>query len=56
MVIGINSFGESAPAPALYAHFGITSERVCETVRTLVHRHTHRKAEPLPSRIVPSDN
>jgi transketolase len=56
MVIGIASFGESAPAPALYAHFGITTERVCEAVRTLVHRHTHRQTVPLPAHIVPSDN
>jgi transketolase len=56
MVIGIASFGESAPAPALYAHFGITTERVCEAVRTLVHRHTHRQAQALPEHIVPSDN
>ena len=56
MVIGIASFGESAPAPALYAHFGITTERVCEAVRTLVHRHTHRQAQALPAHIVPSDN
>jgi transketolase len=56
MVIGIASFGESAPAPALYAHFGITRERVCEAVRTLVHRHQHRQAQALPEHIVPSDN
>jgi transketolase len=56
MVIGIASFGESAPAPALYAHFGITSERVCEAVRTLVHRHTHRQVQAQPAHIVPSDN
>jgi transketolase len=56
MVIGIASFGESAPAPALYAHFGITAARVCEAVRTLVHRHQHRQAKELPEHIVPSDN
>jgi transketolase len=56
MVIGIASFGESAPAPALYAHFGITAARVCEAVRTLVHRHLHRQAKELPEHIVPSDN
>jgi transketolase len=56
MVIGIASFGESAPALALYAHFGITAERVCEAVRTLVHRHQHRQAQDLPEHIVPSDN
>ena len=32
-VVGIASFGESAPAPALYAHFGLTAERVADTVR-----------------------
>jgi len=32
-VIGIASFGESAPAPALYQHFGITAERLAEAVR-----------------------
>jgi transketolase len=56
MVIGIASFGESAPASALYAHFGITRERVCEAVRTLVHRHQHHQAQALPEHIVPSDN
>ncbi|MDI1339946.1 transketolase [Polaromonas sp.] len=38
MVVGITSFGESAPAKDLYAHFGITAQRVVEAVRTLVHR------------------
>ena len=32
-VVGIDSFGASAPAPALYEHFGITAERVVEAVR-----------------------
>ena len=32
-VIGMRSFGASAPADALYRHFGITSERVVELVR-----------------------
>ncbi|MCP5284595.1 MAG: transketolase [Burkholderiaceae bacterium] len=32
-VVGIASFGESAPAPALYAHFGITAEAVVEAVK-----------------------
>ncbi|MEP7296526.1 MAG: transketolase [Burkholderiales bacterium] len=31
-VIGIASFGESAPAPDLYRHFGLTAERVAEAV------------------------
>ena len=32
-VVGMRSFGASAPAEALYAHFGITPERVVELVR-----------------------
>lgn len=30
--VGMESFGESAPADELYKHFGITSERVVESV------------------------
>lgn len=56
MVIGMSSFGESAPAPALYEYFGITKERICEAVRTLVHRHQFKTAETLPSHIIPSTN
>ena len=35
-VVGIASFGESAPAPALYAHFGITAEAVAAAVRRVL--------------------
>jgi len=35
-VIGIAGFGESAPAKALYAHFGITAERMAAAVRQRV--------------------
>ena len=35
-VIGIASFGESAPAPVLYRHFGITTEAVVQAVKELV--------------------
>ena len=42
-VVGIASFGESAPAPDLYSHFGITAQRVVEAVRTLAQRETHRR-------------
>ncbi|MDD2809559.1 transketolase, partial [Rhodoferax sp.] len=48
VVIGMPTFGESAPAPKLYAHFGITAERVVSAVKTLAHRAAHRRAEPLP--------
>ncbi|MBU0587544.1 MAG: transketolase [Gammaproteobacteria bacterium] len=37
-VIGIASFGESAPAKDLYQHFGITSSKVVEAVCALVQR------------------
>jgi len=56
VVIGMPTFGESAPAPKLYAHFGITAERVVTTVRTLVHRAASKHAEPLPDTVVPSAN
>jgi transketolase len=56
VVVGIASFGESAPAKDLYAHFGITSQRVVEAARTLVHRAAHRNAVALPDQIVTSIN
>ena len=42
-VIGIATFGESAPAKDLYAHFGITAQRVVDVVRTLTHRAANRQ-------------
>jgi transketolase len=38
-VVGIDRFGESAPAGALYQHFGLTAEAVAEQARRLVSRH-----------------
>ena len=32
-VVGIDRFGESAPAPALYEFFGLTPAKVAEAVR-----------------------
>ncbi len=37
-VIGIDRFGESAPAPALFTHFGFTPERVADAVRSAIAR------------------
>jgi transketolase len=34
--VGMSGFGASAPAEALYEHFGITAERVVETARALI--------------------
>ena len=35
-VVGIDTFGESAPAPALFKHFGFTVENVVATVRSVL--------------------
>ena len=37
-VVGIDRFGESAPAPDLFRFFGITAENVAETVRMVLRR------------------
>ena len=36
--VGMTGFGASAPAPALYRHFGITAEAVADTARNLTRR------------------
>jgi transketolase len=44
-VLGIDTFGESAPAPALYEHFGLTPQAVAVRVGALVARRAiSRKA------------
>ena len=35
-VVGIDTYGESAPAPVLFKHFGFTPENVAETVRKVL--------------------
>lgn len=35
-VIGMTSFGESAPAKELFAHFGITTDNVVKAVKELI--------------------
>ena len=39
-VVGIASFGESAPAADLYRHFGLTVERVVQAAQDLLTRAT----------------
>jgi transketolase len=62
MVIGMATFGESAPAKDLYRHFGITAERVVTAVHLLLNRaqvrpaHRHVEAPELPAHIVTSSN
>ena len=36
-VIGIDTFGESAPAGELFKHFGITAESVVQAVKQRIH-------------------
>ncbi len=35
-VVGIDTYGESAPAPVLFKHFGFTAENVAATVRKVL--------------------
>ncbi len=35
-VVGIDTYGESAPAPVLFKHFGFTPENVADTVQTVL--------------------
>jgi transketolase len=37
-VVGIDTYGESAPAPVLFKHFGFTPENVADTVRAVLLR------------------
>ncbi len=37
-VVGIDTYGESAPAPVLFKHFGFTAENVAETVLAVLSR------------------
>jgi len=37
-VVGIDTYGESAPAPVLFQHFGFTPANVVDTVRTVLAR------------------
>ena len=35
-VVGLNTFGESAPAPELFKHFGFTAENVAKVVKGIL--------------------
>ncbi|MDQ6680968.1 MAG: transketolase [Pseudomonadota bacterium] len=37
-VVGIDTFGESAPAPVLFKHFGFTADNVANTVRQVLSK------------------
>ena len=38
-VVGIDRYGESAPGPVLFKHFGFTAENVVATVRKVLSSH-----------------
>jgi transketolase len=37
-VHGVDTFGESAPAPQLYEYFGLTSDQIAKTVKQCIAR------------------
>ena len=37
-VVGIDTYGESAPAPVLFEHFGFTAANVADTVQAALQR------------------
>jgi transketolase len=37
-VVGIDTYGESAPAPVLFQHFGFTPENVADTVQAALQK------------------
>ncbi|MFO1396159.1 MAG: transketolase [Burkholderiales bacterium] len=41
-IVGIDTFGESAPAGVLFKHFGITAERVADAVRGVLQARARR--------------
>ena len=45
LAVGVETFGESAPAADVYRHFGLTAERLAEAVRA---RLAERGASPKP--------
>ena len=39
-VVGIDTYGESAPAPVLFKHFGFTPDNVADTVQAVLQKRT----------------
>jgi transketolase len=37
-VVGVDTYGESAPASVLFPHFGLTAQNLCDTVRKVLGR------------------
>ena len=36
VVVGLDTYGESAPAGVLFKHFGLTSEKVADAVKQVL--------------------
>jgi transketolase len=53
-VVGIDRYGESAPAPVLFKYFGFTAQNVTDTVRCVLGRAT--RAETHSSFATPGTN
>ena len=43
-VVGIDTYGESAPAGVLFKHFGFTADNVADTVRKVLSSNSPRKS------------
>ena len=54
-VLGVDGFGESAPAGDLYAHFGLTAAHLAQLVAARCGPHSRRSAEDEPN-VVRSSN
>jgi transketolase len=46
-IIGLDRFGASAPAPAIFEHLGFTTERVTDVARRVVRDGLHGRIPPL---------
>ena len=56
-VVGLSGFGESAPAPQFFEHFGITAEALAQTARRIARRAPQDSSEsPDEARLVRSTN
>ena len=44
-VVGIDCFGESAPAGELFRHFGLTAERVVEAAQSVIARQARSRLQ-----------
>ncbi|HET7798175.1 MAG TPA: hypothetical protein VFK72_09840, partial [Nevskia sp.] len=42
--VGMSSFGESAPAPALYEYFGITCAHIVKAAQAVIEAHVSTPA------------